>query len=134
MLCHPRLVMFLVEYVSTMFNKSVTYSSTSLSYVLTVIVAVRNALETLYEVYNIVRVAVQLLSNVAGIACIGIKVTVLAPSCICVQVMQFLPQFRIIPHGATVQLRFSLARTRSSLRYFITYMFTFVASVSQVFK
>ena len=47
MLCHPRLVMFLVEYVSSMFNKSVTYSSTSLSYVLAVIVAVRYALDTL---------------------------------------------------------------------------------------
>ena len=71
MLCHPRLVMFLVEYVSSMFNKSVTYSSTSLSYVLTVIVAVRYALDTLYQVYNIVGVAVQLLSNVVGISCIG---------------------------------------------------------------
>ncbi len=71
MLCHPRLVMFLVEYVWSMFNKSVTFSSTSLSYVLAVIVAVRYALDTLYQVYNIVRVAVQLLSNVVGIACIG---------------------------------------------------------------
>ena len=71
MLCHPRLVMFLVEYVSSMFNKSVTYSSTSLSYVLTVIVAVRYALDAMYQIYNIVRVAVQLLLNVVGIACIG---------------------------------------------------------------
>ncbi len=71
MLCYPRLVMFLVEYVSSMFDKSVTYSSTSLSHVLAVIVAVCYALDTLYQVYNIVQVAVQLLSNIVGIACIG---------------------------------------------------------------
>ncbi len=65
MLCYPRLVMFLVEYVSSMFNMSVRYSSTSLSYVLEVIVAVRYALDTLY------RVAVQLLSSLVGIVCIG---------------------------------------------------------------